>query len=149
VDVFTGSVEERDLTIEVKPYTRGGLSIEWETIFKVDGRRDVPGVKLRHNQLIFQPSDRGDYYNEVAPANPFRERKEFDPIAGDAVRWAVLDGDVLKVYSVTVRDDGRYELEVYDRSRTEQGVDIAFQRLLDGTVQRRVTGRAVLSADEE
>ncbi len=143
VDIDTGEVEERDLTIELKPYSRGGLTVEWETIIKVDGRRDVPGVKRRHSRLILEPADRGPYYIEVPQASPFRKKKEVDPLGGDAVRWGTADGSTLKVYSVTVRDDGHFELEIYSRTRTETGIGITFQRLVDGEVVRRVTGRAV------
>ncbi len=143
VDIETGAVEQRDLTIEIKPYTGGGFLIGWETIFKVEGRRDVPGVKRRFTRLLFRPAKRNDFWVEVPQADPFRKRDEMDALAGDAVRWATIEGNRLNVYSVVVRPDGRYELEIYARSRTERGLDIAFQRVVDGKVVRRVTGRAV------
>jgi len=146
VDTRTGRVEQRDLTVEIKPYSGGGFLISWETVFKVDGRRDVPGVKRRFNRLIFKPADDGDFFVEVPKADPFKKRKSFEPILGDAARWATIEGNVMHVYSVVVDEAGEFELEIYTRTRTDSGLDIDFKRLAGGVVVRRVTGRAV-SAD--
>lgn len=143
VDIETGRVEQRDLTVEIKPYSGGGFLISWETVFKVDGRRDVPGVKRRFSRLIFKPADDGDFFVEVPKADPFKKRDEFEPILGDPARWATIEGNVMHVYSVVVGESGDFELEIYTRTRTESGLDIDFQRLADGVVIRRVTGRTV------
>ena len=37
-------------------------------------------------------------------------------------------------------EDGRYELQVYDRTLTDIGLDIKFQRIVDGEVMRQITG---------
>ena len=39
-----------------------------------------------------------------------------------------------------VLEDGRYELQIYDRSLTDIGIDISFQRIVDGAVVRRIAG---------
>lgn len=145
VDTQNGQVEQRDLTVEIKPYSGGGFLIGWETVFRVDGRRDVPGVKRRFSQLIFKPADDGDYFVEVPKADPFKKRDKFEPILGDAARWATIEGNVMHVYSVVVDEVGEFELEIYTRTRTESGLDIDFRRLADGVVVRRVTGRTVVA----
>jgi hypothetical protein len=62
---------------------------------------------------------------------------------GDPVRWAALDGNSLYVYSFVVLDDGRYELQVYERERTDKGIDLRFQRLVDGQPIREIVGTTV------
>ena len=77
---------------------------------------------------------------EVSENSPFREREETQPMRGDPVRWASLDGDTLHVYAFVVAEDGTYELQIYDRVLTEKGIDIVFQRIVDDEVLRRITG---------
>ena len=62
---------------------------------------------------------------------------------GDPVRWAAIGGNSLYVYSFVVLEDGRYELQIYERERTAKGLDLEFQRIVDGEVVRRITGRTV------
>ncbi len=143
VDIGTGWVEQRDITVEIRPYSRNGFVISSEVIIRVDGRRTVPGVKRRFSQMLFQHASDGDYYVEVQKADPFSERDRTNIVAGDPVRWAKIEDSRLIVYSFTLRNDGRFELEVYTRTRTDRGLEIAFERVIDGEVTRRVTGQTV------
>jgi hypothetical protein len=65
---------------------------------------------------------------------------EIQPMHGDPVRWASLDGKRLHVYAFVVAEDGTYELQIYDRVLTDKGIDIQFQRIVDGEVVRRISG---------
>jgi hypothetical protein len=139
-DSATGEVRKRDMDIVIKPFRRGGFEIHWVNVTLIDGRRDVPGVERRVQTVLFEPSADGSFYVEVEEDNPFRERAETRPMRGDPVRWASLDDQGLHVYSFVVLEDGRYEIQIYDRTLTEVGIDIDFRRILDGEVVRRVTG---------
>jgi hypothetical protein len=139
-----GLIERRDMDIVVAPWRQGGFHITWTSVSLVDGRRDVQGVRRRVEEVIFQPAGRGrSHFVAVSPPSVFREAEAMVPMRGDPVRWAVLDGESLIVYSFVVLEDGRYELQVYDRRRTGIGIDIAFERIVDGVVARRVAGRTV------
>jgi hypothetical protein len=142
-DLQTGSVQERDMDIVVEPYDRDGFRVEWINVTRVDGRRDVPGVQRNVSEVRFKPASGQDFYVEVPRPNPFREREATTPMRGDPVRWAALDGNSLYVYSFVVLDDGRYELHVYERERTDRGIDLRFQRLVDGEPMREITGTTV------
>jgi hypothetical protein len=150
-DLPSGATRQRDLDIVIQPYREGGFRIHWVNVTLVDGRRDRPGVQRRIQTVLFEPAPHGDYYFvEVQAENPFREREETRPMRGDPVRWATLDDDSLHVYSFVVLEDGRYELQTYDRVLTEIGLDILFERILDGEVVRRIRGstaRANVEAD--
>jgi hypothetical protein len=142
-DVATGTTSSRDMDIVIEPFDDDGFRIYWITVIKVDGRRDVPGVRRLVQSAAFEPDDDGSFYVEVAEANPFREREEMEPMSGHAVRWANINDDTLHVYSFVVLEDGRYELQVYDRILTDIGLNIVFRRFDDGKLVRQIDGRTV------
>ena len=139
-DLQNGDVRERDMDIVIEPYGEGGFKIHWVNVTLVDGQRAVPGVERRVQTVLFEPAEDHDFFVEVQENNPFRERAETRPMRGDPVRWASLDDQGLHVYSFVVLEDGRYELQIYDRRLTDIGIDIRFQRIVDGAVVRRITG---------
>ena len=142
-DFQTGEQQQRDLDIVVSKYRRDGLKIDWITVGLVDGRRDVPGVKRWSQTALFKPSGNRDFMVEVGEGNLFKERGEMEVIEGDPVRWTRVEGDTLHACSFVVLEDGRYELQVYQRTLTETGMDILFERIVDGHVVRRVSGSTV------
>jgi hypothetical protein len=150
-DIARDEVRQRDMDIVIEPYRQGGFRIQWVNVTLVEGKRAVPGVERRVQTVLFEPARGRGFFIEAAESNPFREREEIRPMRGDPVRWASLDDQGLHVYSFVVLEDGRYELQVYDRRLTDIGLDIRFQRIVDGTVVRQVTGttaRANLAPQE-
>ena len=147
-----GDVLQRDMDIVIEPYKQGGFRIHWVNVSLVDGKRAVPGVERRVQTVLFEPAEDREFFVEVAESSPFRERGEMQPMRGDPVRWASLDEQGLHVYSFMVLEDGRYELQIYDRALTDIGLDIRFQRIVDGELVREVTGttaRANLQPEED
>jgi hypothetical protein len=139
-DIAKGDVRQRDMDIVIEPYKQGGFKIQWVNVSLFNGKRAVPGVERRVQNVLFEPAQDRGFFIEAAESSPFREREETRPMRGDPVRWASLDDQGLHVYSFVVLEDGRYELQVNDRTLTEIGLDIRFQRIVDGAVMRRVTG---------
>jgi hypothetical protein len=150
-DPDDGGIRQRDMDIVIEPYKHGGFKIHWVNVSLVDGKRAVPGVERQVQTVLFEPAEDRDFFVEAAENNPFRERDETRPMRGDPVRWASLDDQGLHVYSFVVLEDGRYELQVYDRTLTDIGLDIRFQRIVDSAVVREITGttaRANLAPEE-
>ena len=143
VEDANGDVHQRDLDIVIQPYRDDGFRVDWINVTLVDGRRDLPGVERRVQSALFEPVAGRDMYVEVEAENVFQERAETQPMRGDPVRWASIDGPRLHVYAFEVLEDGTYELQIYDRVLTEKGIDIAFQRIVDGKLMRRISGTAV------
>ena len=141
----TGDTEPmaRDVDIVIAPFRDEGFKIDWITVTKVDGRRDVPGVERTVQGALFEPNSDGTFFVEVEADNPFREREAKAPMSGHPVRWANVDDDTLRVYSFVVLEDGRYELQVYNRVLTDVGLDIAFERFDDGQLVRQIQGSTV------
>lgn len=142
-DLDTQKTEERDIDVEVRPFERNGFRIRWTNVTLVDGRRNVPGVKRRVSELAFRPARGGAFYVEAPQVDVFVEREETTPMGGDPVRWAVHDAAGLHVYSFTILDDGRYELQSYSRRRTATGIDLRYERVVDGRTLRTIEGTAV------
>lgn len=133
----------RDIDIVIQPYREEGFQVHWITVTKVDGRRDVPGVDRTVQSAFFEPASRRSFFVEVEADNPFREREAKVPMLGHAVRWASVDDDTLRVYSFVVLEDGRYELQIYNRVLTDVGLDIVFRRFDDGELAREIKGSTV------
>jgi hypothetical protein len=151
-DIARGEVRQRDMDIVIEPYKQGGFRIQWVNVSLVDGKRAAPGVERRVQTVLFEPAQGRGFFIEAAENNPFREREETRPMRGDPVRWASLDDQGLHVYSFVVLEDGSYELQVYDRTLTDIGLDIHFQRIVDGELMREITGtsaRANLEPEAE
>jgi len=139
VEDTDGEVHHRDMDVVIQPY-QDGFRIDWINVTLVNGRRDLPGVVRRVQSALFEPVEDRDMYVEVEPENLFQEREETKPMRGDPVRWASIDGPRMHVYAFEVLEDGTYELQIYDRILTEKGLNIEFQRIVDGKVLRQITG---------
>lgn len=141
-DPQTGRASARDMDIVIAPYHGNGFRLRWITVVLVDGRRDVPGVRRRVQTAIFEPSDDGKFFVEVKEGSLFRTEQAMQPMAGDPVRWAALLDDTLRVTTFQILDNGRYEMQIYDRRLTETGLDLYFERVDDDVLVRRIVGRA-------
>jgi len=139
-DLKTGAIEQRDMDIVIEPFRKNGFQIHWVNVTLVDGRRDLPGVQRRVQTALFEPAANAQFYVEVEEGSVFREKQATRPMQGDPVRWAWVDGDQMHVGAFVVLDDGRYELQTYDRVLTDKGIDILFERIVDGAVVRRIRG---------
>jgi len=136
-------VETRHMDIEITPFRRAGFRIHWVNVTLVDGRRDLPGVQRRVAEVTFEPRGRAGLFVEAQVVNPFVQREEMAPLAGDPMRWAKLDDAGLHVFSFVVLPNGRYELQTYTRRLTDAGLDLDFERVVDGDTLRRIDGRTV------
>jgi hypothetical protein len=139
----TGETRARDMDIVIEPHGEDGFRIHWVNVTLIDGRRDLPGVERRVQTVLFEPAGDGQFYLEKQEGTLFQEREQMRPMQGDPVRWAAVADGTLHVYSFIVLPDGRYELQIYDRILTDQGIDIKFQRIVDGEIMREITGQTV------
>lgn len=143
VDLSTGEKLERDIDIVIEPVEGGGLRITWTNVTLVDGRRDVPGVKRRSDEMLLTPAPDRDFFLAGTGYDPFQAKQEVDPLRGDPLRWGVRNGNTVEAYSFAILEDGRYELQTYERRLTEEGLELRFERVDDGAVTRKMTGHAV------
>jgi hypothetical protein len=142
-DLRSGEVQRRDMDIVIERYHGDGFRLRWVNVTLIDGRRDLPGVERRVQSALFEPAEDMGFFVEVAEGSLFRERQNMQPVAGDPVRWAALLDDTLRVTTFQVLEDGRYEMQIYDRQLTETGLAVRFERIVDDVVVRRILGNAV------
>jgi hypothetical protein len=139
-----GNLEEtRDMDILIEEGPKGGFTITWINVSRVDGRRDVPGVERRVATATFVPGDRDGMYVEEMRGSLFERRQTADAMAGEPLRWARVDGDRLGIFSFGILDDGGYGLQSYERILTDVGIDIEFRAVRDNTVVRTIVGHTV------
>ncbi len=134
---------ERDIDLTISPKGQDGLLLTWTNVTLVNGRRDVPGVRRRTDEMWLIPAPERGFYHARAPYDPFSETRPLDALVGDPVRWGTMSDDSLRVYSLMILDDGRYELQIYARALTGDGLGLDWKRLIDGELVAHMTGNLV------
>lgn len=137
VQISGSDQTKRDLTVEIAKSGQGFL-ITWKTVIhKASGKdEEQPADKVR-----FVPTRRDHIYSAASRQDMFGKQVPIDPISGkDPYYWARIRGKTLSVYNIIINDDGGYEMQVYHRTLTGEGMRVEFQRMRDGVPQRTVTG---------
>ena len=110
----------------------------------VDGRRDVPGVKFRRDEVLLVPAPERSFFlaggrlRSLRPEEGAGRRQRRSAALGRGRRATALD-----VFSFVILEDGTYELQVSRRRPERDGVRLEFERIVDGEVVRHMTGHAV------
>lgn len=126
----------RDLSVTIRRYKDDGFTVDWTTAFrKKDGEWSRKSYSIN-----FGPTRRPGIYGSEMRTNMFGGAVPLDPLAGEPFFWARVNGDTLSVYALIIREDGGYEMQVYDRTWTPKGLDLKFTRFSDGQPHRVVTG---------
>jgi len=130
-----GEITTRDLKVEISPHKKG-FTVNWVSVSrKPDGE-----IKRKNYIIEFAPTRRTHIYQAGMRTNIFGRRKPLDPMRGDPYVWARIEGPVLIIYALHVLQDGGYEMQIYERTLSVQGLDIKYSRLRDGKLLRSVNG---------
>jgi hypothetical protein len=135
---ISGAADElsaRDLSVSIEPWKADGFTVKWTTVIR--GR---DGVRRQSYSINFQPSPRPGIYGSAMRADMFGGQAPLDPLKGEPYVWARIDGDRLDVYSLMITDDGGYEIQLFDRRLTADGMDLTFSRVRDGETLREING---------
>ena len=125
----------RDLSVEIKE-RKDGFTIEWTTItVNVDGKN-----KRKSYDINFRATPRDDIYASEMRRDKFGGQVPLNPLKGDPYVWARQEGKTLTVYAMVITEDGSYEMQQYDRTLTEDGLDLAFSRVRDGGQLKLIKG---------
>ena len=132
VDV-DGTTTPRDMSVSIHE-TSSGFNVSWHTTtYKHDGR-----VKEQKFSVDFRPSDRPDVYSAAMKRNVFGHEVPLDPMKGEPFVWGRIVGDTLTVFSLFIDEDGGYELQQFDRTLADGGLDLSFTRFRNGVKSRSV-----------
>lgn len=128
-----GTATPRDMSVSIFE-TGKGFNVSWTTTtYKLDGR-----VKEQKFSVDFVPSDRADVFSAAMKRNVFGHEVPLDPMQGEPFVWGRIDGPTLTVFSLFISQNGGYELQQFDRTLTEGGLDLSFSRFIDGVKSRTV-----------
>ena len=139
---YTGSAEvvaldgtkiPRDMSVEISK-AKDGFRVQWTSVtYRADGK-----VREKSYQIDFVASDREAAFAAAQRKNVFGHQVQLDPMKGEPYVWARVVDDTLTVYSLFVGEMGGYSLQQYDRTLTEGGLNLRFQAIQNGEVQRAV-----------
>ncbi|WP_050602376.1 hypothetical protein [Ruegeria sp. 6PALISEP08] len=133
VEDVDGTSTPRDMSVSIFE-TKNGFNVSWRTTtYKLDGR-----VKEQKFSIDFVPSGRGDLFSAAMKRNVFGHEVPLDPMKGEPFVWGRIVEDTLTVYSLFIDEDGGYELQQFDRTLGEGGLNLSFSRFIDGVKSRSV-----------
>lgn len=129
-----GTSQPRDMSVEIEE-TKDGFTVSWTTItYRADGSR-----KEKPYTIDFEPSDRDGIFAAAMRRNVFGHNVPLDPMKGEPYVWARVQGDTLSVFSIFVMENGGYDIQQFDRTLVDGGLQLNFKSLTDGAVQRSVS----------
>ena len=133
-----GAQNRRDLGVTIAR-SKDGFSVSWTTTtIKPSGK-----LKTKSYSIDFVPTRRGGVYSSAMKTNVFGGRVALDPMQGDPYVWARIVGPIFTVFALLILDDGGYEMQVYERTLTNNGLDLVFSRVHNGEQLKEI--RATLN----
>lgn len=127
---------KRDLNIEIKPYDDEGFTVTWTTVLrKSDGKE-----RSKTFTINFLPSSRPSVYAAAAKRDLFGHLKPLNPLEGDPYVWAAVDANTLTIRSLHIGETGGYEMQVFGRTLTTDGLATRFERVRDGEMLKVIEG---------
>jgi hypothetical protein len=125
----------RDLNVVIKPWKERGFTLDWTTVIHARS-----GTRRQSYSINFQPSPRPGIYGSAMRNDMFGGEAPLDPLKGGPYVWARIDGDTLTVNSMTITDEGGYEIQTFNRTLTPQGMQLSFSRVRNGETLREIDG---------
>ena len=128
-----GTETPRDMSVSIQE-RKNGFNVSWTTTtYKADGR-----IKTQKFSIDFKQSDRADVFSAAMRHNVFGHDVPLDPMQGEPFVWGRIDGDTLTVFSLFIDETGGYELQQFDRTLAEGGLNLSFSRFRNGVKSRSV-----------
>ena len=122
-----GKISPRDMSVELEK-NKKGFSLTWKSIIhKEDGR-----LKEKEYSINFLPTKRGGIYSSAMATNVFGNAVPLDPMKGDPYVWSRITGNVFTVFSLLIDEQGGYEMQQYNRTRVEGGLELEYLRIRNG-----------------
>ncbi len=135
ISASADKLKKRDINVEIKEVRRG-FNISWTTVTFQKG-----GKATRKSYTIdFRRTKREGIYQSAMRQDVFGNRTPNDPMKGDPYVWSRIRGDTLSVYALIVTGDGSYDMQVYNRTLTANGMTLDFKRFLEGEEVKSITG---------
>ena len=131
-----GADEVRDISVLIRTDDAGGFRVDWDNYTVIDERASDGAIEFRENELEFQPSGQEDGLWQS------------DTRAEEVRAWAHIEDNILTVTIEATDPIGRAERQVYRRIVSGGQMQLFYQRLLDGEVNRELSGSLTLVYEE-
>jgi hypothetical protein len=119
-----------------------GFHLAWIGLERqADGR-----VTRQKVDASFTPTDRPGVF-AFDPGKPsllsrlFADPKTANPLKGDTLLWARLEGDTLTVYSLAIDGHGGFYLDRYARTLTDHGMTVRYTQRIENDRILTIEGR--------
>lgn len=133
-----GTSEDRDLTVIIRPFGEDGFSVRWRTMIFEPGAETPRG---RTQVIYFKPAEQAPGIFAATPPEDAAGLASNIPLEGRPFAWARVAGDTLTVNVLTISETGDYTVQTYDRTVSDGGMDLRFERRRNGEVEHRVSGK--------
>ncbi|NQV80724.1 MAG: hypothetical protein HQ495_09225 [Alphaproteobacteria bacterium] len=127
----------RDMDVELRP-AGAGFTVIWTTVLRQRGNPNAPTAERRSTELSFEPTSRPNVWRAVGSN---------DPLVDERFAWARLTKQTLTIHTLVIRDDGGYDMQIYDRALKPTGMELEFTAFRDGEERRTAKGRLVKVAN--
>ncbi|MEP0991655.1 hypothetical protein [Tateyamaria sp.] len=133
VTALDGTKIPRDMSVEISG-TDDGFRVQWTSVtYRASGK-----ISEKSYEIDFVASDRENVFAAAQRKNVFGHTVQLDPMKGEPYVWSRISGETLTVFSLFVDEDGGYIMQQYDRTLAEGGLNLRFQVISAGEVQRAV-----------
>lgn len=116
----------RDLDVNIQP-DGGAFVVDWTTVQRQKGNPNDPTPVRKGTLIRFVATDR---------ANVWKAEDLDDPLQGGRYAWARIKKQTLSIHTMTISDDGGYEMQVYHRTLLPFGMDLEFVSFRNGEARR-------------
>ncbi len=134
----SGEIKNRELRVIIRPFGEAGFSVRWRTLIFKPGK-DPTG---RTQVIYFEPSASNPKIYAATPPEEAAGIASNQPLAGRPFGWARITGKTLTVNVLTISEAGDYVVQTYNRTLTKTGLALAFVRVRNGEVEKRIWGEA-------
>jgi hypothetical protein len=128
-----GELVPRDMSVDIAE-NEAGFEVAWKSI----GRRADGSVLDKEFNIAFVPTDRDGIFSSAMKVDLFGHASTMDPMQGDPFVWARITGDTLTVFSMLIDEDGGYEIQEYNRTLAEGGLQLEYLRIRNGEKLRAI-----------
>jgi hypothetical protein len=125
----------RDLGIKISRRGDNGFTLTWTTVI-----HDAAGARRQSYSVRFVPSARDGIFSSAMRHDMFGHTEPLDPLRGEPYVWADIHGPTLRVHALLIVDDGGYEIQVYQRTLTDDGMTLQFSRNRNGRELKTISG---------
>jgi hypothetical protein len=116
-------VKADDLSVQIAP-DDSGFAMRWTAL-----ARDGSGGKLARHEVEarFEPSDRPGVFAFDSEQSSlllrlFGDPATNNPLEGEPLLWARLEGETLSIYGLSINPDGSFDLYQHVRTLTGEGM---------------------------